>query len=125
MIRLLQIPMLAIIIAVTCIHAHRFAANKPINGWFHFLWGLVYAAPASFFILEKHSWWLLLAFTLERFIFYNPILNIFRTEKFFYIVADNSKPGFWDKIEVWWAGFYKYIWFLVLAGYIYIQFLHV
>lgn len=122
MIRVLEIPILSLIIGICCIHANRFHQNIPIGKWFHFLWGCVYAAPSAFFAWQMHSWWLLGAFTIERFVFYNPILNLIRQRKFFYIVADNSKPGFWDKIEVWWANFYPYIWGLGVLAFIAIQF---
>lgn len=123
MIRILQVPILAILIAICIIHAKRFFENKAIGPWFHLLWGCVYAVPCVFLAWRYHSWIMLGAFVIERFVFYNPTLNILRDEKFFYIVTDNSKPGFWDKIEVWWGGFYPYIWGVGVLGYIIIQFI--
>lgn len=126
MIRVLEIPMLSLIIGICAIHAHRFHENIPITKWFHFWWGFAYGVPAAFLAWRYESWWLLGTFTIERFVFYNPVLNLIRfgweSDKFFYIVADNSKPGLWDKIEVWWKGYYRYIWGLGVIAFIIIQF---
>lgn len=126
MIRILEIMMLSVIIAICMIHAHRFESNKPIGRWFHFWWGFAYAVPAVFFTWRYESVWLLIAFAVERFVFYNPVLNIIRfgweKDKFFYLHAENSKPGLWDKIEIWWAGFYPFIWALGALALVIVQF---
>lgn len=119
---LFQIPLLALIAVITIIHANKFARNEKIGPWWHFWWGFVYGLPAVIFAYFCRSWWLLGAFMLERFVFYNPMLNIWRHKYFFYIVASNSKPGFWDKIELWWKGFYPYIWCAGVIAYIVVQF---
>lgn len=121
MIALLQIPVLALIRWIAGIHAKKFAANIKIGPWWHFWWSVVYAIPCAITAWLCHSWLLAVAFAIERFVVYNPLLNRIRNKSFFYIVADNSKPGFWDKIEVFWAGFYPYIWGLAVLGYIFIQ----
>jgi hypothetical protein len=125
MIRLLQIPALILILVITTMHAHRFNANKPVGPWWHLWWSCIYGIPCGIAVWQfGWNWWLAGAFVLERFVFYNPILNFKRDPRrpFFYITAKNSKPGFWDKIETWMAGFYPYTWGLGALGFITIQF---
>jgi hypothetical protein len=120
--KLLQIPALVLIYMIISIHSKRFEANKSIGPWWHLWWGFVYGVPTGIAAYLCHSYALAWVFALERFVLYNPMLNLMRNESFFYIVAKNSKPGFWDKIEVSWKGFYPYIWGLGFLGYIIIQF---
>lgn len=122
MIALWQILTLAMIIAITWFHKKRFDANKPVGPWWHFWWSCVYGIPAGVIAWHYHSYWLAAAFVLERFVFYNWILNLRRGRAFFYVVSKNSKPGFWDKIYTWFNKFYPYIWGAGVICYIIIQF---
>ena len=121
--KLWQIPLFGLIVLITWIHKKRFVANIPIDGWWHLRWGFVYGVPAIAIAWWQHSWQLGVLFAIERFIFYDQVLNIWRKEKFFYIVATNSKPGFWDKIKLGMGVFYPYIWGLIFVVYIYLQFI--
>lgn len=125
MIRLLQIPALIIILIVTTIHANRFNDNKAVGPWWHLWWSLLYGIPCGIAVWQfGWNWWLAGAFLLERFVFYNPILNFKRKPRraFFYTVSKNSKPGMWDKVYVWFGKLYPYIWTLTVATFIAIQF---
>lgn len=121
MMALLQIPMLAVIITITLIHAKRFAENKAIGVWFHFTWGCVYFIPAAFLCWQMGSYWLAGAFCLERFVFYNFILNIIRKEKFFYLHA-GVNGSWWDDLELLWVKAYPWFWAASVLGFIAIQF---
>jgi hypothetical protein len=122
MIRLFQILFLILIIVITDIHARRFKANKPIGPLFHLTWGMVYAFPAAFFAWQLGSWWLVWAGAVERFVFYNPVLNIWRTEKFFYIHSGKN-GSWWDDLELLWSRAYPWIWALAALAFIILQFL--
>lgn len=122
MIRLWQIAFLAVIIAITKIHADKFAANKPIGPLFHAIWTLIYFVPVAFFAWRYCSWWLLIAGIIERFVFYNPVLNIWRGEKFFYIHSGKN-GSWWDDLELKWAKYYPYLWMVGFVGFIVIQFI--
>ena len=125
MIRLWQIPALLIILIVTTVHANRFNDNKAVGPWWHLWWSLLYGIPCGLIVWHTGwNWWLAGACILERFVFYNPILNLKRNPRraFFDVVSKASIPGLWDKIYTWFGKFYPYIWALGLAGFIAIQF---
>lgn len=124
MIRLFEILFLVLIIVITWIHAKRFAQNKPIGPWFHFVWGCVYFIPVIFFAWQLHSWWLAGAATLERFVFYNPILNYQRIPRMNWFYIHSGKNGsWWDDLELLWAKAYPWAWGLAALGFIIIQFI--
>lgn len=122
MIRLMQFPLLGLIVYITWLHMKRFKANIQIDAWWHLRWGFAYGVPAAAISWWGHSWQLAVAFLIERFLFYDQILNLWRKEKFFYIVATNSKPGMWDKIKMWLGPTYPFVWGLFVIGYIAFQF---
>lgn len=107
---IVEIVFLGIVYSICKLHADKFKANIKITPEFHFVWAVIYAVPVIIVSLIYQSWWLLAALCFERFVLYNIVLNKIRGEKMFYIVANNSKPGFWDKIEVWWGKFYPVAW---------------
>lgn len=120
----LEILALVLMIGITYYHYYVYNVKKrKIGKWFHFWWGVVYTIPCVIAVwLLKWNWVMAGAFILERFVFYNPILNTWRHLGIFYIVADNSVLGMWDKIEIWWRGFYPYIWGAGVIGFIVIQY---
>lgn len=121
MIRLLQIPMLGVMVAICAIHAKRFADNKAIGLWFHFIWGCVYFIPATFLAWQMSSYWLAGAFVIERFVFYNPILNRMRGKAFFYLSVNSQTPSWWDSIEIGWRNAYPYVWIFSCVAFMIIQ----
>jgi hypothetical protein len=121
MIRLFQILFVILIIVITDIHARRFKANKPIGPLFHFTWAAVYFIPAVLFAWHLGSWWLAGASAVERFVLYNPILNLIRGEKFFYLHSGKN-GSWWDDLELMWSRVYPWIWGLGVLIFIIIQF---
>ena len=127
MIRLWEIAFLGLIIGITKIHADKFAANKPISPLFHAMWTLIYFVPGTFLAWRYSSWWLVAACILERFVFYNVVLNIWRfgwnAKKFFYIHSGEN-GSVWDDLELKWASFYPFAWGIGMLGFIIIQFMY-
>ena len=113
--------MLALILVICAIHAHRFYRNIPTGMWFHTAWAAVYAAVAAFWFLLCQDWILELGFLMLRFVAYNPLLNWMRGKDIWY-VGVTSTGSWWDKIEEKYAGLYKVLWFTALAELIIIQF---
>lgn len=113
---LFELIMLLIIFGTAEKHASLFKANIKISPWFHALWAGAYFIPAiviGWFVCE--SWWLLSAFCLERFFFYNFLLNLIRHKPVFYLSTGSGKSAsLWDKIELRWGAIYPIIW--VLSG---------
>lgn len=124
MIRLFEVGFLLEIYIIARIHAARFAKNKPIGPLFHAEWALIYFIPPVLLAWHLHSWWLIGAAVLERFLLYNPILNGIRHETFFYLHAGDN-GSLWDDLETAWAEAYHWIWSISLLGYIAYQFIHV
>ncbi len=122
MIRLYEIAAFGLIIGITDLHAEKFAANKPVGPLFHTLWALIYLVPCAVIAALNSSWWLMVAFTLERFVFYNLILNIWRTKPFFYIHS-GLNGSWWDDLELKWSGVYPYAWGVGLLGLIIVNFI--
>lgn len=124
MIWIFQFILLLLIFGIAEKHASLFKENKKIGLWFHTLWGLVYFIPAAFIALEIYdSWFIMATFALERFVFYNVILNKIRGLGIFYLsVASGEDASIWDRIEIWWGKWYEYLFFVFLALYIFAQF---
>lgn len=108
------------IIAVALYHAYRFDKNIPTGKWFHFLWGAAFVIPiAVLWFLTGKNWLLAGALVLERFLLFNPALNLlrFHRQSFFYI--HKGKNG------SWWDGFlskvYVPVWVGCAVGFIIIQ----
>jgi hypothetical protein len=124
MIRWFELGFLIEIIIIAKIHAIRFAKNKPISPLFHFEWAAIYFIPPILLAWHLHSWWLIGAAALLRFVAYNPILNTIRKKELFYLhVGDNG--SLWDEFEMHWAETYVWIWSICLLGFIGYQFIHV
>jgi hypothetical protein len=104
------------IMSIAEYHAHLFIANKKINNSFHFWWACAYFIPAFYVALVMFdNWYLLAAFTAERFFFYNPLLNLMRNKTFFYLsTASGNSSSWWDRLEIKWKNIYPDIW--VLSG---------
>ena len=112
MIRLWEIAALGLIIGTCVIHAHRFAANKSVGPLFHTIWAVIYFAPLLLISWFEASWVLALAFVIERFFFYNPVLNLIRHRPFFYLSVKSDHPSWWDELEIKWRAAYPYVWAL-------------
>lgn len=122
MIRLLEIPALILIVGITYWHSRLFAKNRKVSPLFHTLWAAVYIAPVIVEAIRYQSWWLFIALTLERFVFYNPILNKWRGKFFFYLSVNSLNPSLWDRLELRWVKAYPYVWVASFIGFIAIQF---
>jgi hypothetical protein len=122
MIRLWELAMLFVIIAITKIHADKFAHNRAISPTFHFLWAVVYFIPCAVISYLTGSWWLAVAFILLRFVAYNIILNVWRTRPFFYIHS-GLNGSWWDELELHWANLYGWIWGVGVIALIIINFI--
>src|SRR4051812_49367455 len=104
-----ELLMLLVIVGITKIHADRFAHNRYVSPTFHFLWAAVYLLPCLVIAVLSASVWLLIALLMVRFVFYNVILNVWRTRPFFYIHS-GVNGSWWDDIELKWSGAYPYLW---------------
>lgn len=115
---------LLMIIGITKYHKNWFAGNYRVGIWFHTLWGLVYYIPAAYLCIHVYSSvWLAVMLVSERFVFYNPILNIWRTKYFFYISVQSGKgSSLWDRIEIGWKGAYPYVWVVCSIAFVVSQF---
>ena len=119
-----------LIVAITDYQARTFAAGKSIN---HTLWTWIFGAiivvfwiSASdpwqdFFPLLLRNWVFLIDLILEHFVCFNPALNLWRKEKFFYINSDTHGSWF-DKqfiaLQAKWPGAYTAAWILAAATFI-------
>lgn len=116
-----EIMFLAPIIATASYHAHRFNNHVKTGQLFHMLWSLVFGALIVFMCwLMYWNYILAAALVLERFVFFNPLLNFFRRPRkpFFYI--NSEKNGSWlDRVL---TKVYKPVWVAGLAGLIILQF---
>lgn len=109
-IHFLEIPIAALLIAITVIHAGIFTANKKIGRWFHIIWGGIYCGFVILLSLAAGSWWLLGIGALMRFAFYNPLLNAWRLEPIFYLsTSSGADSSWWDRIELNWGIWYPVI----------------
>jgi hypothetical protein len=117
-----EIPVLLLIIAICYYHRYRFKNNLPTGPLFHFFWsGLYFLLAFAYALIRYHSWALVGVFTLERFVFYNTILNVIRKEKFFYLHAGKN-GSWWDDLELGWAKAYPWIWAASALTFLIIQF---
>jgi hypothetical protein len=121
MIRLWEFLFLLMIVFITMIHAKRFNGNEPVGPLFHAVWAAVYFIPVAILVWKFDSWWLGIAALVERFVFYDPILNIFRGKPFFYLSTASANPSFWDKIEISLGKAYPYIWVFSVIIFIVLQ----
>jgi hypothetical protein len=113
--------MLALILVICAIHAHRFEKIEPIGPLFHFVWAGVYGLGMAFWYLLLRDDLLMLALLVLRFVAYNPLLNWMR-EKDWWYVGSGVNGSWWDRLEEKYASVYKVLWFAVLVELIIIQF---
>ena len=115
---------LFLIIVVTFVHEQWFKENLPTGPFFHLGFSLVYIVPMIWIgSSPQHSLFLTAAIAVERFSFYNPLLNMMREKPFFYLSVNNTNPSLWDKIEIRWGKLYPLVWVLSLTIFIIFQFI--
>jgi hypothetical protein len=91
----------------------------------HFKWGIASAVIAGLlFVFKWHTvgvwdFKLPVAFLLERFVFFSPILNKIRHLSFFYINPDDPHGS---KVDKWLGKNYKPVYFICSGLFITIQF---
>lgn len=124
MIRLWQILFIVLIIGIAKYHANLFQKNKPIGPLFHAIWAAIYFVIPAGLSWYLHSWWLIGAAVLLRFVAYNPILNTIRKKNWFYLHSGDN-GSLWDDFENAWAETYVWIWSICLLGFVAYQFIHI
>lgn len=119
-----ELIFLLFIYAVCRWQANRFdKQQKKIRHWF---WFLVFSAiiTGAWYFLSGKDYYFAGALALEHLVFFNPILNYYRTphRAFFYIHSD-PKTGSWlDGILLKLGNAWPYLWAVSLAGLITLQF---
>jgi hypothetical protein len=122
-----ELVFLVLIIITTYVHHYIYdVIKKKIGPWFHLFWACPYAGLIVYIYFHNldvlpitDRLIAISCFSIERFVFYNPILNKFRNNSLFHIVYSNSKPGMWDKIYIWLGKFYPYVmiaFFIIFIG---------
>lgn len=116
-----EILFLIPIVAVAIYHAKRFAANKPTSNWFHFLWACFFGLIIAGMWLLMHKDWLFAgSLVVERFVFFNPVLNYFRKPRQAFFYVHSEKNGSWiDRIL---KKVYAPVWIVSAVGFIVLQF---
>lgn len=101
--------------------AHKINEGKPIN---HFWWGVVFAVLIALGFFFQRSFWFLAALLLQHFIFFAPLLNLFRNPRkpFFYISSDPKKGSTWDGLLLKIQPYYPYIYFASVIAFVLLQF---
>ncbi len=115
---------LLFIISIAIYHAKRFAKNIPTGKWFHFLWACFFGfIIAVMWWLSGKNWLLAGSLVIERFVFFNPVLNYFRKPQraFFYLGAGKN-AGWQDRLLSLMRKAYPFIWGACLIGFIILQF---
>lgn len=112
---------LAPIIVVAKYQADRFAKNKPNSKWFHILWAAAFGgAIGIMWLIADKDYLFACALIVERFVFFNPILNYFRKPRMpFFYVSNTVNPSWWDGAL---DKVYIPAWIIGTAGFIIIQF---
>lgn len=113
---------LALILVVTYIHAVWYADNKPIPWWWHSIWVIPFIAIMVCYYIKSHDILGTAIIGIERLIFYNVILNLFRHKTFFYLDGESTNGSWWDRQLEKLDGAWEYIWFFLFVGFILIQF---
>ena len=112
------------IILLTIINWKWFKLNWKTGPFFHLIFGSIWLAPVFIVgFVWQHDIWLVLLLILQRFVFFNPLLNIERSEPFFYLsTAQGKSSSWWDALEIKYASAYRDIWFFCLGSYFLLQF---
>jgi hypothetical protein len=110
--------------AMICwVHAAWFVNNIKTGPWFHAVFGAVYAVPVIWIgWFWRHDLVLIVALVTERFVVYNPMLNLIRDKPFFYLSVNNDHPSWWDELEMKYNHLYPFVWIASLILFVLIQF---
>lgn len=127
MIHWLELPLAALVVLITILHAGIFNNNteqrKNIAPSFHWTWAAIYGIVLVVICYLSKSWWLFGVGCLMRFAFYNPLLNAWRHRGVFYITTSTGNlTSWWDKTELAWGKWYPIISILSAILFITLQF---
>ena len=118
---IIEIIMMVMIVIVAIIHKDWFAANKPVGFWFHIGWAIPFSAFIAVVFFVTHNYLLTAALILQRFDFFNPILNLLRKEYLFYLGSATMTEAWLDRLLEIYNNSYPYIWAAGCLAFTYLE----
>lgn len=122
MIYIIEIILFILVLVVTKIHAYWYDNNKPIYWWWHSVWVLPFLVVIGWYFFRSYDWLGSVILLIERLIFFNVFLNLFRHKPFFYLHGESQNGSWWDRQLEKLNGYWEYVWLFLFISFVLIQF---